>query len=111
MFGLFGGFKTIKEIANEIGVEPRIFGTALTEMKVNYAVVKSQKEVLLKRNGELITLRFLALSLIPTALEGLMKLQEKFGGWGQEMLLMAQDALQKYFHENEGALDGLSLEE
>ncbi|NMP17702.1 hypothetical protein [Thalassotalea sp. Y01] len=103
MFGLFGGFKTIKKIAVEIGVDHRIFGTALTERKVNYGFVKAQKNILTKTHGEHDTYRFLAITLIPTAIEGLDILQQKFGY--QEKIIIAQEALVKFFDSNQDVLE------
>lgn len=106
MFGLFGGFKTIREIAVEIGVNHRVFGTALTERQVNYAFVRAQKNMLIKIHSEHDTYRFLAISLIPTALEGLAMLQEKFGN--QEEIFLAREALIKYFDSNQDVLEKIN---
>lgn len=103
MFGLFGGFKTIKEIAVEIGVNHRVFGTALTEKQVNYAFIKAQKSVMVKAYGEHDTYRYLAISLIPTALDGLTMLQQKFGN--QDQILLAKEVLVNYFNNNQDVLD------
>ncbi|MEY8142409.1 hypothetical protein [Falsihalocynthiibacter sp. CO-5D18] len=44
MFGVWGGFKVVKEMAQEIGIDHKLYGTALTEMKVNYGHFKETRK-------------------------------------------------------------------
>lgn len=108
MFSLFGGFKAVKDIAKEIDVNHKVFGTALTEMGVNYAHIKIQEKALMEIYGENSARRYMAIILIPTALEGLLQLSQRFGH--QNKILHATISLEIYYKNNLDILEIIQID-
>lgn len=79
MFGLFGGFSCVNEMADEIGIERRIFKTALTEVGVNFAHLKGKKKsFILSGKSEMDAIKELVFLSLESASAGLGRLEAKF---------------------------------
>jgi len=79
VFNLFGGFKVMNEIADEIGIERRIFKTSLTEARVNFAHFKNMKKVLiLGELSEQEAIKELAPMCYDASMRGMQILDSKF---------------------------------
>ena len=81
MFGFFdfyfGGGKIVGKIAEEIGIEKKLFKTALTEVHINFAHVKLSYRIY-EGMGEAEALRSLAPEYLQPAFTGLELLARRF---------------------------------
>ncbi|WP_057463948.1 hypothetical protein [Pseudovibrio sp. POLY-S9] len=95
LFKLFGGFSFVKRVADEVGVDRRVFGTALTETGFNYATLRNINESLIEGGyTEQDALQECAQMCLKPALSGLLILEKKFPG--QPEIEEAFESVQKY---------------
>ena len=79
LFSFFEGPKIAGKISKEIGVDPRIFKTALTEAGVNFAFLKIEYRALVAAQlTEKEAIHELALAHIGSAYNGLKRLEVRF---------------------------------
>lgn len=91
----FGGFDLVKQMANEVGVDRQVFGTALTEVGVNYAFLKIEMHALIDRGmSESEAVRVISLKNVTSVAMGLDKLQLRYPD--EPMISSAQNKLQQY---------------
>lgn len=99
MFGLFGGFKIMNAIADEIGVDRSIYKAALTEVGVNFGGLKPIFKGMQEEFGEREACARLGVELLHPAMQGLEAMERKFPREGS--IRVAREAVLR-FAERQG---------
>lgn len=95
MFGVWGGFKVVKEMAQEIGIDYKLYSTALTEMNLNYGHFnETRKTAIALGEPPSAVLQDLAIGSIGPALLGLDRLTMRYPE--QSSIWQAKLALAKF---------------
>lgn len=97
MFGWFGGSKVMNEIADEIGIERKIFKTALTEVQVNFAIIRNLKNQIVESGTpESEAIKELSIMCFDNAHDGLLRLEARFPN--QPEINRAKSSLLRFYN-------------
>lgn len=98
VFSMFGGFGLANEMADEIGVERKLYKSALTEVGVNFSRFKHQRAKLIEGGANsTVSLQVLTCMYVQELIDGIQILQNKFPHMSENS--EAVSAIRKYVDE------------